>query len=394
MTSSKSTKRALISGALAILMCTAMLIGTTFAWFTDTASTAVNKIQAGNLAIQLLAEDGVTSIEGKTLEWQKAAGTENETILWEPGCTYKLSPIIVKNAGSLALKYKIQIANIDGDAKLNEAIIWTVNDVSFDEEKALSAGEFDILTIEGHMMEDAGNEYQGLSIDGVVITVVATQLSEEKDSYDEKYDKDATYPIADIGGLKDAITKNGTYNVIEDITTDEQLLVKNAVVTIDATGKTINNTEDIWADGKAYALISASGSATDLTIAGGSFIAKENDCFTIDIWDGASVTIKNGTFSGNSSCVYVGEGTLTIEGGTFFIKQLSPNTNDYRYLLNCLDGNYKNGTAKIIVKGGTFVNFDPSDNAAEGEGTSFVADGYKVISEVHGSDTWYTVIAE
>ena len=57
MTSSKSTKRALVSSALAILMCVAMLIGTTFAWFTDTASTGVNKIQAGNLDIELQMKD-------------------------------------------------------------------------------------------------------------------------------------------------------------------------------------------------------------------------------------------------------------------------------------------------------------------------------------------------
>ena len=97
-------------------MCVAMLIGTTFAWFTDTASTAVNKIQAGTLDVKLLAEDGVTSLEGATLEWQKAAGAEDEDILWEPGCRYKLQPIIIKNAGTLALKYKIVISGIAGDA--------------------------------------------------------------------------------------------------------------------------------------------------------------------------------------------------------------------------------------------------------------------------------------
>lgn len=70
MTSSKSTKRALISSTLALLMCVAMLIGTTFAWFTDTASTAVNKIQAGNLDVDLeMSTDGTNweSAEGKTL---------------------------------------------------------------------------------------------------------------------------------------------------------------------------------------------------------------------------------------------------------------------------------------------------------------------------------------
>ena len=193
MTNSKATKRALISSALAILMCVAMLIGTTFAWFTDTASTGVNKIQTGTLDVKLLAEDGVTSLEGATLEWQKAAGAEDEDILWEPGCRYKLQPIIIKNAGTLALKYKIVISGIAGDAKLNEVIEWTINGVSLDEEKPLLAGAFDTLTIEGHMKEEAGNEYQGLSIDGIGITVYATQYTHENDSYNNTYDEDATY---------------------------------------------------------------------------------------------------------------------------------------------------------------------------------------------------------
>ncbi len=210
MTSSKSTKRALVSSALAILMCVAMLIGTTFAWFTDTASTAVNKIQAGTLDVKLLAEDGVTSLEGATLEWQKAAGAEDEDILWEPGCRYKLQPIIIKNAGTLALKYKIVISGIAGDAKLNEAIEWTINGVSLDEEKPLLAGAFDTLTIEGHMKEEAGNEYQGLSIDGIGITVYATQYTHENDSYNNTYDEDATYgtgaTIIGLDGTYDSLT--------------------------------------------------------------------------------------------------------------------------------------------------------------------------------------------
>ena len=195
MNNKKTTKRALISSVMAIVLCLAMLIGTTFAWFTDSASTAVNKIQSGNLDVKLLAEDGVTSLEGATLEWQKAAGAEDEDILWEPGCRYKLQPIIIKNAGTLALKYKIVISGIDGDAKLNKAIEWTINGVSLDQEKPLLAGAFDTLTIEGHMKEEAGNEYQGLSIDGIAITVVATQDTVEYDSDDNQYDVNAEYPV-------------------------------------------------------------------------------------------------------------------------------------------------------------------------------------------------------
>ena len=64
------------------------------------------------------------------------------------------------------------------------------------------------------------------------------------------------------------------------------------------------------------------------------------------------------------------------------------------YLINCIDANYKNDSAKVEIRGGTFVNFNPADNGAEGKGTNFVADGYKVTSEQHGSETWYTVVPE
>ena len=137
MTSSKSTKRALISSTLAILMCVAMLIGTTFAWFTDTASTAVNKIQAGNLDVALEMKDASgnwVNAEGQTLSWKKAAGAPaNEQVLWEPGCTYELPELRIVNNGNLALKYRIVINGIVGNAKLLEAIEFTyggVNDIN------------------------------------------------------------------------------------------------------------------------------------------------------------------------------------------------------------------------------------------------------------------------
>ena len=117
---SKNTKRALVSSALAMLVCVAMLVGTTFAWFTDTASTSVNKIQSGNLDVQLVKEDGVTELT-EALKWVKAAGTENEKVLWEPGASYDLEGFKVKNNGNLALKYKVVISGIVGDNALKDA---------------------------------------------------------------------------------------------------------------------------------------------------------------------------------------------------------------------------------------------------------------------------------
>ena len=198
MTSSKSTKRALLTSALAILMCVAMLIGTTFAWFTDTASTAVNKIQAGNLKVDLEMQkpDGSwVSAEGQTLEFKKATNAPaDEKVLWEPGCTYELPKLRVINNGNLALKYTIEITGINGDAKLNDAIDWTIDGITLDNTfTSLAVGANSEFTIKGHMQETAGNEYQNLTIDGIGITVFATQYTHENDSYGNQYDKNAPY---------------------------------------------------------------------------------------------------------------------------------------------------------------------------------------------------------
>ena len=206
MTSSKSTKRALLTSALAILMCVAMLIGTTFAWFTDTASTAVNKIQAGKLDVALeMSTDGTNweTAEGKTLTFKTQDNRAADQILWEPGCTYELPKLRVVNNGNLALKYKIQITGIQGNAKLNEVIDWTINGITLGNTfTSLAVGASSEFTIKGHMQETAGNEYQGLSIHGIGITVYATQDTVENDSNGNQYDKDA--PIVYPAGVTTA----------------------------------------------------------------------------------------------------------------------------------------------------------------------------------------------
>ena len=136
MNNKKTTKRALLSSVMAIVLCLAMLIGTTFAWFTDSASTAVNKIQAGNLKVDLEMQkpDGSwVSAKGQTLEFKKATNAPaDEKVLWEPGCTYELPKLRVINNGNLALKYTIEITGINGDAKLNDAIDWTIDGITLD----------------------------------------------------------------------------------------------------------------------------------------------------------------------------------------------------------------------------------------------------------------------
>ena len=237
MTNSKTTKRALFSSVVALLLCFTMLLGTTFAWFTDNASTSVNSIQAGTLDIQLLDATGNT-LEGKTLAWQKAAGHESDTVLWAPGCTYNLQPITIKNNGNLALKYKIEITGIQGSAKLNEVIDWTItnsNTVSdLGADHSLAAGASDTLTISGTMKTTAGNDYQGLTIDGIAIKVLATQDTVEYDSNNNQYDKDATY---------DGSVNPGTPNPPAGITVsnETELLAAIANASTDAANPTVIN---------------------------------------------------------------------------------------------------------------------------------------------------------
>ena len=210
-----TTKRSLLASVLALAMCVTMLVGTTFAWFTDSASTSVNRIEAGKLNVALEMADGLNAdgtvkwvpAEGKTLQFKKAVGAEDETVLWEPNCTYDLPRLRIVNNGNLALKYKVIITGINGSAKLNEAIEWTIGDYgSPDTYTSLAVGESKEFTISGHMKSDAGNEYQGLTIDGIGITVYATQDTVEHDSNDNLYDANAGkdtafYSLADFNAL-------------------------------------------------------------------------------------------------------------------------------------------------------------------------------------------------
>ena len=202
----------------------------------------MDRIQAGTLDVQLLDEQGNT-IEGQTLSWKKAAGHENEAVLWEPGCTYELQPIVIKNAGNLALKYKIVISGIQGDAALNNAIEWTITNTStvtaLDADHALAAGASDTLTIKGHMREDAGNEYQGKSIEGIAITVVATQYTYESDSNNNQYDVYAEYPVISNADFADAI-ENADAGSVVDLASGTFQLPSNSIpagVTITGAGK-------------------------------------------------------------------------------------------------------------------------------------------------------------
>ena len=400
MTNRKSTKRALLGSVMAMVLCLAMLVGATFAWFTDTASTGVNKIQAGNLDVQLVDENG-NSLEGKTLEFKKAANAaEGEAVLWEPGCTYELPAVYVKNNGKLALKYKVAITGINGSAKLNEVIDWTINDADLSADHSLSAGATsEALTIKGHMQESAGNDYMNESIDGIAITVYATQDTVESDSFTNQYDKNAAYPVVNVTELKEALTNGGVVAVTKDIHTNNiedtaaarivisqptTLNLEKKIITPDDMGNNTNSN---------FVALYVNADTTINAGKDGGIDTGVNGGYGINVRNGATLTINGGYYYGGGTAVQVQKGTLIINGGTFACEPYSNPTYGYNFLINCVDGAYKNGTAKAIIQGGTFINFDPSNCTAEGAHTNFVADGYKVVSQAQtNGDVWYTVV--
>ena len=239
MTSSKSTKRALLTSALAILMCVAMLIGTTFAWFTDTASTAVNKIQAGTLDVQLLMWDGsgyvdISNATRAIFGTYSIAQNNNAETLWEPGKT-QVAYLAIKNNGNLALKYKVVLDVTNESNNLYEVMeyaitpdatnstpvtAWTsgnsvvegAQEVANDVSLAVGATHYFALSV--HMKEEAGNTYQNGKVD-FDLTVYATQDTVENDSFNNQYDKYAQYGERTVKNEAPVVGTNGTYGLVD-----------------------------------------------------------------------------------------------------------------------------------------------------------------------------------
>ena len=161
--------------------------------------------------------------------------------------------------------------------------------------------------------------------------------------------------------------ENAVVKLTSDIVVAETIVVSKNI-TVDLNGYTVKNTEDIWnEDAKKWSLISVRNGGIltllDSSDAGtGTLLAKENDCFAVDVRNGGMLIIESGNYIGNISSVYVHSGTAYINGGYYEVQQIS-GINGYGETINCYDANFKNGTAKVIISGGSFCNFNPTDAA-------------------------------
>ncbi|MBR5792346.1 MAG: hypothetical protein IKY34_04490, partial [Ruminiclostridium sp.] len=174
-----------------------------------------------------------------------------------------------------------------------------------------------------------------------------------------------------------ATAAGGSIKLAEDLSLSESLTVSQDTI-LDLNGKTITGSNNI------YPVVRVQDGA-NVTVKNGS-ITNNDYVFVLGSSDGYSsgnLTIESGSYHGATSVASVTKGTLTITGGSFSV---SPYGDNYNFLLNCIDANYRDGFAKIVVKGGSFQNFNPASNASEGPATNLVAPGY-TASETE-TNTW------
>lgn len=171
---------------------------------------------------------------------------------------------------------------------------------------------------------------------------------------------------------------------------NNMFVTRNVEFHFDFNGYTLSNTVDLW---KTYdwSFFSVRGGKMifDDSKGTGGIKAKANDCYCLDIQGEASIEINGGSYNGNDTAIYVVVGNLVINGGYFDIQQLDDES-PYGFVINAYGPYFKNGFAKMVIKGGKFHGYNPG-NATSEAGANLVPDGYQVKSETSGSDTYYSV---
>ena len=333
-----NNKKALLSSAFALVLSVAMLIGTTFAWFTDTASTGVNKIVSGNLKVDIIGETSDSHIS--TLKFTKAGAETDagaaEEILWEPGCRYLTEGFRIANKGNLALKWKAQVnmnniingkvegSTIAKDGKsLLDVIDFYVVTSTDENAEAVAIENFvgnlkktetsEVYYIKGVMQTTAGNDYQDLTLDGITVTVIAAQDTVENDSFDNQYDKDAKYPIVAMDALQELIN-NAAEPVsvkLEGNIAGSLTVPQDKDVTLDLNGFTLNG-------GDSHAILNRGTLCIKDSSGNGKIVASKAN--TSALRNVADCVIEGGTFTraeaeGNKWHTVENFGNMIFNGG-------------------------------------------------------------------------------
>ena len=398
MTNQKSTKKTLLTSALSLVLCIAMLIGTTFAWFTDNVTSAGNKIVAGNLDVQLLMHDGsdYKDISNSTAPIFGAADSviaqaDSSNTLWEPGKT-QVAYLAIKNNGTLDLKYTValDVKNPEGGKDLykvmqyaigadkeytnNKVTAWDATNAKTVElglqtvaapATSLKKGETHYFALSVHMMEAAGNEYQGGQID-FDLTVLATQLASESDSFDNTYDEDAQYDtvlVSSAADLLKAVAGGSKAILTNDIAVDTAAVVPEGVAAvIDLNGNNLTANVIDAATGKLGNAVENHGT---LTLTGEGTITTRN----IQNYPEGNLVIEEGVTivaaSPSSGSAIWNEGKATVKGATL----LQENITNYAINNVAATSNLVVEDAVVVAKHGAIAVTAGSVTIKEGEFT-------------------------
>lgn len=430
----RDIKRTLWISGFSIFMAVVLLLGTTFAWFTDSVTNHGNKIQSGSLKVDLLMdEDGndsyisIANQQGNIFSNQAGENGHN----WEPGKT-QLVYLAVENKESLALKYNV---NLEISGELADYLEYTVIDdkkaseitaknwdeikgidgvqpiatmkqgtVKLFEKPLLEPKNKNYFVLAVHMKEEAANEAMGKSVN-IDMTVNATQAMSEFDGFgNSNYDEEAPLDFISVSTdeqMKEALKKGGNIIINNNISVTDEGTTGINEIKKPATLNFVNNTLSLdipnaISSTKNWVGLRVMGGDVVLEGSSGGVTTSPNGELYAIYADNANLVINGGRYVGGTTAVQLSRGSLTIKGGFFEarIKGDDKYNSNPKYLINCIDQYYNNGVASVKIMGGTFVNFNPADNEAEGKGTDFVPEGYRVIESVHGSDTWYTVVRE
>lgn len=454
----KKTIRALMLALVAVLLCAAMLVGATFAWFTESVSSVNNLIVSGNLDVEVQFSSDLK--DWKTFE--EGVNVFDENALWEPGYT-EVVYLKVKNAGSLALKYWLDVQvftetpsinqageefylsnfikygvvtlteDADGNAApfkdrdaAHDAVVqkatW-INAPFMQKDVDLGVDEADYIALVAYMPQTVGNDAnhakdaKAPTIE-LGITLRATQDTVEYDSFDEKYDESATYPKNPYGFnyvyTEEDLKQGGALKLANDLTLTafDTVIDQDTVLDLNGYSITANRNYVAGLAGQTTASITVlTVSGAELTIKGEGTVKNTapEGAYAVTLQNGAKVNIEGGYYESYHDAIYVHKGELSVSGGFFrALGDVTPYA-DFSHpsyplnppcftaeVINCHKDSYNNRIAKVTVTGGTFVNEDPT-NIREGYeiNVQYTAPGYKSeVAPQANGEVWYTVVPE
>lgn len=345
-------------------------------------------INAKTMGVQVCA--GSLSISGDqtaiTVSGDAVPKTENDGAIQDGAAISIVNRNGYKGLGDVTVTGGTFKAN--GTNEAIKAYNWANNT-----ESAFTAN--DKINVSGGTFSSIPDNMDGLCKDGFVPVKNADGYAVQTGTYVASI---GTKKFATLAEAVEAAKDGDAVKLLGDVVLAETLIIKDKTITLDLNGRTISNSEAIWDESKyAWSLISVRDNG-DLTIndttGGGTLKAKEDDCFALDVYahdtknvEDTKLTINAGNYVGNISAVYAFTGKATINGGHFSIQQKESGSDPYRLTLNCYDSSYTAGRAGFTVNGGTFENFDPRNNPAEGAGTSFVAESVGVDKNTDGTFT-------